>query len=63
MDVAATASGGATIAPRVKAAAAPRPGTTAWATSPTATVVNRTRPIASSPIARALALKSRIGVE
>ena len=42
--VAATASGGATIAPRVSAAARPMPGIEALATSPTATVVNSDEP-------------------
>ena len=63
MAVAATASGGATMAPSANAAAAGRPGIATWATTPTTIVVNRTRPMASSAIGRALALKSRIGVE
>ena len=61
--VAATASGGATMAPSAKATAGSRNGMMARATSPTTSVVNSTRPTASSAIGRALALKSRIGVE
>ncbi len=61
--VAATASGGATMAPSVKAAASPMPGTMALTTTPTASVVNSTRPTARSRMGRAFALKSRIGVK
>ena len=43
--MAATASGGETMAPSVKATAQPRPGTAAWTTAATTTVVARTRPI------------------
>ena len=43
--VAASASVGPTIAPSVKAAAQPRPGTSAWATTATRTIVKSTRPI------------------
>ena len=63
IDVAATASGGATIAPRVSAAARPMPGIMAFATRPTASVVNSTRPTARRRIGRAFARKSRIGVK
>ncbi len=61
--VAATASGGATIAPRAKAAGQPRPGMSAWATSATAAVVVRTSPTDRRPIARRFFLKSRIEVK
>ena len=60
--VAATASGGATMAPNVKAGAPASAGTSQETTTPTTTVVNRTRPMASRPMGRALALRSRIGV-
>ena len=49
--------------PRGANAAAPSWGIRASATPPTTSVVNRTRPTASSPIGRRLALKSRIGVK
>ena len=55
----ATASVGETMAPRVNATAHGNPGSAAWATAPTASVVANTRPTASSPIGRRLALKSR----
>ena len=61
-DVAATASGGATIAPNANAGAHWSSSTSRPATSPTASVVNSTSPIASWPMARTFALKSRIGV-
>ena len=61
--VAATASGGATMAPSANAAAQPRPGISAWATTATMIVVVRTSPTDSRPIARRLALKSRIEVK
>ncbi len=61
--VAATASGGATIAPSVNAGAPASSGMSHETTTPTTTVVNSTSPIASRPIGRALALRSRIGVE
>ena len=48
--VADTASGGATIAPRVSAAASVSSGTVLYATKPTANVVASGRPTASSPI-------------
>ena len=48
--LAATASGGATIAPSAMPAASGSPGITAQATSPTANVVNTTRPTDSSAI-------------
>ena len=65
MAVAATASGGATIAPSAKAAPAltASSGMRSWAVTPTTTVVNSTSPTARSTIGRRLALKSRIGVE
>lgn len=47
---AATASGGATIAPSTHAAASGSPGTRRDAAYPTANVVNSTSPIDSSPI-------------
>src|SRR5215208_5172839 len=50
MAVADTASGGATIAPSVSAAATVNSGTVLYATKPTANVVASGRPIASSPI-------------
>ena len=56
--VAATASGGATTAPRAKPAASVRPGHTHHATRPTTTVEKATRPTDSSGIGRRLALKS-----
>ena len=61
--VAATASGGATIAPRANAAARELGRSGRSATAPTTTVVNSTRPTASRPIGRRFALKSRIGVK
>ena len=61
--VAATASGGATIAPRANAAGQPMPGMSVWATTATMTIVVRTRPIERRPIARRFALKSRIEVK
>ena len=60
--VAATASGGATIAPSANAGHQPSSGISAFATTATTTVVNSTSPIASRPMARRFALKSRIGV-
>ncbi|CAN5265900.1 hypothetical protein BH20ACT5_BH20ACT5_01320 [soil metagenome] len=57
--VAATASGGATIAPSANAAASGNSGTSAWATSPTTTVVNSTSPIDSSLIGRRFARNPR----
>ena len=61
--VAATASGGETIAPRVKATGQSRPGTSACATTATTATVARTRPMASEAIGRAWARKSRIEVK
>ena len=58
IEIAATASGGATIAPSVRAAAHGRPGTTACATAPTTRQVKTTSPTESSAIGRALARKS-----
>jgi len=65
MAVAATASGGATMAPSANAAPtlSASSGMRICAAMPTTTVVNRTSPTASSTIGRRLALKSRIGVE
>src|SRR5262245_28554295 len=57
--VAATASGGDTIAPSTNATGQLIPGITACATHATAVVVTTTRPIASSAIGRVLAAKSR----
>src|SRR5687768_1872564 len=59
MAVAATASGGETMAPRTKAAARGRPGTRAVATRATAAVVKRTRPTARRVMGRRLARKCR----
>ncbi len=61
--VAATASGGATMAPSVTATAHSIEGTSARTTIATTTVVNSTRPTASSRIGRTFALKSRMGVK
>jgi hypothetical protein len=57
--VAATASGGETIAPRTNATGQLIPGITACAIQATAVVVTTTRPIASSVMGRVLAAKSR----
>ena len=61
--VAATASGGETMAPSVNATAQSRPGMAAWTTTVTTTVVATTRPIASDRIGRAWARKSRTDVK
>src|SRR6476661_329951 len=61
--VAATASGGATIAPSVSATGQAMSGISTCATAATMTVVNSTRPMASNRIGRAFALKSRMGVK
>jgi hypothetical protein len=55
----ATASVGETMAPRVKASDHGKPGSAACATTPTASVVAKTRPTARSTIGRRLARKSR----
>ena len=55
--VAATASGGATMAPMASATAQPT-GSSSWTTMPTPKVVNSTRPTLSQPIAEALRRKS-----
>src|SRR3954454_15675655 len=57
--VAATASGGATIAPRANPAASGRPGTSAHATKPTAAVVASTSPTDSRVIDRSSLRKPR----
>ena len=57
--VAATASGGETMAPSAKQTAQGAPGTSHLSASPTASVVVATRPIASSRIGRSFARKSR----
>ncbi len=57
--VAAGASGGETRAPRAKAAAHGKPGTTVCAATPTTMVVKTTRPTASNPMGRRLARRSR----
>ena len=57
--VAATASGGDTIAPSTNATGQLIPGISACATHATAVVVTTTRPMASSAIGRLLAAKSR----
>ena len=59
MAVAATASGGDTIAPKAKATAQGISGIRNLSVAPTTSVVTSTRPIASRPIVRRLALKSR----
>lgn len=56
--VAATASGGATTAPRASAIGHEMPGTIACTSQPTPAVVNSTSPTESSRIERRLALKS-----
>ncbi len=56
--VAATASGGATTAPIAKAAGQVRPGSMAWATSPTPIAVNATSPTDSMRMGTRLWLKS-----
>ena len=62
-EVAATASGGATIAPSAKAGAHCSEGTRVPTTRPTTAVVNSTSPMASRAMGRAFALKSRICVK
>ena len=57
--VAATASGGDTIAPNANATAQGISGIRNLSVAPTTSVVTRTRPIASRPIGRRLVLKSR----
>ncbi len=57
--VAATASGGDTIAPSTNATGQVIPGISACATQATAVVVTTTRPMASRAIGRLLAAKSR----
>ena len=57
--VAATASGGETMAPKAKAAAQGMSGIRNFSVAPTTSVVTITRPMASRPIWRRLALKSR----
>ena len=57
--VAATASGGDTIAPSTNATSQLIPGITACAAQATAVVVATTRPMASCEIGRLLAAKSR----
>ena len=57
--VAATASGGETMAPNTNATAQGMPGMRNFSVAPTASVVTMTRPMASMPIGRRLALKSR----
>ena len=61
--VAAMGSVGETIAPSTKALGQVRPSTNACATTATPTVVITTRPTASSPIGRTLALRSRSDVK
>ena len=63
MAVAATASGGDTIAPRTNAAGQPRPGTIACATAATPAVVASTRPTARRVMGRRFAWKSRSDVK
>ncbi len=57
--VAATGSGGATSAPRAIAAAGGRPGTIAWATTATHSVVTNTSATASRRIGLAFAANCR----
>ena len=59
--VAARASVGPTIAPRVNAAAQLSPGTSACATSATTTIVNSTRPMERRTSGTTFARRSRIG--
>lgn len=56
---AATASGGATIAPSANAAAGGNSGRSRWVIHPMTSVVNSTRPIESSPICRRKSLSLR----
>jgi hypothetical protein len=63
MDVAASASVGATTAPSTNAAAHGRPGISAWATPATAKVVSTTSPTASSAIGRQALNSSRSEVK
>ena len=58
IEVAATASGGATTAPIANAAHQSMPGSNACTSQPTPRVVKTTRPTLSSRIERRLALKS-----
>src|SRR4051812_35013610 len=60
--VAATASGGETIAPKATAAAQGIPGKRTRATIATAAVVTSTRPTASAPMGPELRLNSRTDV-
>ena len=57
--LAATASGGETMAPSAKHAAHGSPGTAQCATQPTTSVVNATAPTANCTITRRLSRKSR----
>ena len=57
--VAATASGGATMAPRVTAADRVSSGTTAYIPAPTTSAANSTSPTDSRPIGRRLRRKFR----
>ena len=63
IEVAATASGGETIAPKANAAAHGRSGTRYLSTAATITVVKITSPTERSRIGRRFALKSRIEVK
>ena len=63
MAVAATASGGDTMAPSANAPAQPSVGTNMCATTATAPAVKITRPKARRKIGRRLALKSRSDVK
>ncbi len=56
IEVAATASGGATIAPNANASGHPREGISTRAAAATVPAVASTRPTARSPIARAFVL-------
>ena len=58
-EVAATASGGETIAPSTNAAGQPIAGMAAWATQATTVVVATTSPTARRTMGRRLAAKSR----
>src|SRR5437762_13747291 len=60
--VAATASGGETIAPRAAASGQDMPGTNAIAMTATTPALTATRPIASELMFFRFVLKSRIGV-
>ena len=63
MAVAAIGSVGETMAPSTNALGQVSPSMSSCATTATPTVVKTTRPMASSPIGRVLALRSRSEVK